>query len=176
MTFKTAIAAATLALFAAGAGAATVPGATPAAGTTNVTWVSGSFNDAVLGTFTFLGASNFSGNVGYLSTFTGIFGGQTQQFDLPSVNFTKVSLYSNGTEKASTVTNSFNFANLAAGSYLLKVSGNVQGVGFGGAPAVGGALAQYQVTAVPEPETYAMLLAGLGVMGAIARRRSKTAA
>lgn len=27
------------------------------------------------------------------------------------------------------------------------------------------------VTAVPEPETYAMLLAGLGVMGTIARRR-----
>lgn len=28
-----------------------------------------------------------------------------------------------------------------------------------------------QVTAVPEPETYAMLLAGLGLMGGIARRR-----
>ena len=27
------------------------------------------------------------------------------------------------------------------------------------------------VTSVPEPETYAMLLAGLGVMGAVARRR-----
>ena len=26
---------------------------------------------------------------------------------------------------------------------------------------------------VPEPETYAMLLAGLGLMGAVARRRSK---
>lgn len=31
------------------------------------------------------------------------------------------------------------------------------------------------VTAVPEPETYAMLLAGLGVMGAIARRRTQKA-
>jgi len=34
----------------------------------------------------------------------------------------------------------------------------------------------YTVTPVPEPETYAMLLAGLGVMGAIARRRSRAAA
>ena len=32
------------------------------------------------------------------------------------------------------------------------------------------------ITAVPEPETYAMLLAGLGVMGAIARRRNATKA
>ena len=31
------------------------------------------------------------------------------------------------------------------------------------------------VTAVPEPETYAMFLAGLGIMGAIARRRSNKA-
>jgi hypothetical protein len=31
------------------------------------------------------------------------------------------------------------------------------------------------VNAVPEPETYAMLLAGLGLMGAVARRRQKQA-
>lgn len=31
----------------------------------------------------------------------------------------------------------------------------------------------FSVTAVPEPETYAMLLAGLGVMGAFARRRKQ---
>jgi hypothetical protein len=29
------------------------------------------------------------------------------------------------------------------------------------------------VTAVPEPETYAMLLAGLGLMGVVARRRQQ---
>lgn len=29
-----------------------------------------------------------------------------------------------------------------------------------------------QTAPVPEPETYAMLLAGLGILGAVARRRS----
>ena len=37
----------------------------------------------------------------------------------------------------------------------------------------GGGIASAAVTAVPEPETYAMLLAGLGLMGAIARRRKQ---
>jgi len=32
------------------------------------------------------------------------------------------------------------------------------------------------VSAIPEPETYAMLLAGLGLMGFVARRRQRTAA
>jgi hypothetical protein len=31
----------------------------------------------------------------------------------------------------------------------------------------------YLLTAVPEPETYAMLLAGLGLMGFVARRRKQ---
>lgn len=41
------------------------------------------------------------------------------------------------------------------------------------ADSYGGSLDNVSVTAVPEPQTYAMLLAGLGLMGAIARRRSK---
>ena len=36
---------------------------------------------------------------------------------------------------------------------------------------LGGSLDNVRVTAVPEPETYAMLLAGLGMMGFIANRR-----
>jgi hypothetical protein len=34
---------------------------------------------------------------------------------------------------------------------------------------------QLTVTAVPEPETYAMLMAGLGILGAVARRRRQQA-
>ena len=34
---------------------------------------------------------------------------------------------------------------------------------------------QYGVAAVPEPETYAMLMSGLGIMGLVARRRKSVA-
>ena len=40
----------------------------------------------------------------------------------------------------------------------------------------GGSLDNVSVTAVPEPETYAMMLAGLALMGTIARRRKNKAA
>jgi hypothetical protein len=56
--------------------------------------------------------------------------------------------------------------NLAAGSYYLQVSGNLvsaDAASFGGAAAL--------TTPVPEPETYGMMLAGLGIVGALARRR-----
>ncbi len=161
MKIKTAIAAATLALFGAAASAATTP----------VTMVTGSFSDVALGNITFIGNSTVSGLAGFVSKFTGTFGNQTFTFDAPAITFSNVSLYSStGTLSGVSLNESFNFANLTSGTYTLKVSGSVAGGG------TGGAIAQYSVTAVPEPETYAMLLAGLGVMGAIARRRSKTAA
>lgn len=62
----------------------------------------------------------------------------------------------------------FSSGPLGAGSYYLNVSGIANGSQGG---LYNGAIS---VTAVPEPETYAMLLAGLGVMGFIARRRNKT--
>ena len=55
---------------------------------------------------------------------------------------------------------------LGSGSYRLDVSGT--GSAYGGAYGL-----SYSVAAVPEPESYAMFLAGLGIMGAVARRRSK---
>ena len=42
---------------------------------------------------------------------------------------------------------------------------------FGAQDTYGGSLDNVSVTAVPEPETFAMMLAGLGLMGAVARRR-----
>ena len=56
--------------------------------------------------------------------------------------------------------------NLMAGNYYLQVSGNLVG---NTAAAFGGAISM--AAPVPEPETYGMMLAGLGVLGFLARRR-----
>lgn len=65
----------------------------------------------------------------------------------------------------------FLFSNLAEGSYTLKVTGHATGT-LGGSYH-GELLA---AAAVPEPEVLAMALAGVGVVGALARRRKATAA
>ncbi|MDC8774168.1 FxDxF family PEP-CTERM protein [Paucibacter sp. hw8] len=58
------------------------------------------------------------------------------------------------------------FGSLAAGSYKYAVSAQVA------ANAIGGSyLVTSSVTPVPEPSTYALLLAGLGAIGFVARRR-----
>jgi hypothetical protein len=63
--------------------------------------------------------------------------------------------------------------NLSAGNHSIHISGNLTS---GSNMSYGGGLTLTAVAAVPEPETYAMLLAGLGVIGAIARRRKAAAA
>lgn len=57
-------------------------------------------------------------------------------------------------------------SDVAAGSYYLAVNGNTAGAG--GSFAGNGVI---EVSAVPEPATAAMLLGGMAVLGAAARRR-----
>jgi hypothetical protein len=58
-------------------------------------------------------------------------------------------------------------AGLVAGSYHIIVSGFVSGTDTQGSYGVA------LVSAVPEPETYAMMLLGVGVLGFVARRRKQ---
>lgn len=63
---------------------------------------------------------------------------------------------------------------LASGVFAGSGSGNVI---YGGSSVVNTTISlTYNYAPVPEPETYGMLLAGLGIMGAIARRKAKKAA
>jgi hypothetical protein len=60
-------------------------------------------------------------------------------------------------------------SNLMAGNYYLQVSGNMVSAG---AASFGGAVSMSSMAApVPEPETYGMMLGGLGLLGFMARRR-----
>jgi choice-of-anchor C domain-containing protein len=63
-------------------------------------------------------------------------------------------------------------------SFVFQAAGNSSTLFFQGLQdsPYGLALDNVSVTAVPEPETFAMLLAGLGVIGAVARRRRLAAA
>jgi hypothetical protein len=54
---------------------------------------------------------------------------------------------------------------LSAGNYILEITGNVIG------SAGGSYSGTLSVIAVPEPQAYALMLAGLGLLGFVARRR-----
>lgn len=62
---------------------------------------------------------------------------------------------------------SLSYDNLAAGSYYVMVNGSVL------SNAAGKYYANIALAPVPEPETYAMMLAGLGLLGFTARRRKQ---
>ena len=113
------------------------------------------------------GLSNVTGSFDYLLNATGASG---SVYTGATVSDLTASLYLGNTLKGTSTGLNYSFSNLLSGNYTLKASGTVANGGFNLL------ITNYTVTPVPEPETYAMLLAGLGVMGAIARRRSKTAA
>lgn len=69
---------------------------------------------------------------------------------------------------ASTTWQKFTFSVLGTGGDV-----NLTFAAGGKSDSYGGSLDNVSVTAVPEPETYAMLLAGLGMMGAMVRRRKQ---
>lgn len=68
--------------------------------------------------------------------------------------------------KQNTDTWSFSVANLTSGMHTIQINGLAQL-----SPGTAGFIGNIQISPVPEPETYAMLLGGLVLTGAFIRRR-----
>ncbi len=148
---------------------ATLLGGAASAATLDPVFVSpsnGSFSDIVLGSFTLTQTSDVSGSV---LAATSIDFGHNISLPLQSVTFSFAGL--NGKTDLDASTTGFHYANLAAGTYQLIASGTLGGSGFGNVAVLSTTL--NTVAAVPEPATYALMLAGVAGVGFAARRRQK---
>ncbi len=126
--------------------------------------------DVLATSITFASASNLVGGVsssGYTAEFN--VGSVTVLLNADALNISSVYLKSGSTliGADTDLSNGFAFNNLAAGTYGLYITGsntNTALVGvFAGTTTV--------TAAVPEPESVALVLAGLGVVGLMSRRR-----
>jgi len=114
-------------------------------------------------TFTFSVSSHSSllGGIGSTTPDSGI--------PFPPVTFSALSLTGPAGTVSTPLSGSsamFSYSNLVAGDYSLRLTGNAQASGIGFYSMYG------NIGPVPEPESYAMFLAGLGIIGAMVRRRS----
>jgi len=108
---------------------------------------------------------SFAGIAGttYVATFD-MAGNQRSSSDSLTIDFGTATQTYNLSSNSPWSSYSLSFTASSNSSYSLKFSN-------AGGDNIGVVLDNVTVTAVPEPETYAMMLAGLGLMGSIARRR-----
>ncbi len=130
-----------------------------------------SFTNVNIGTISVSSLSDLTGTVFAANTVTYTIYGSPVTLTLDHVTFSSAKVGSLVDSDASAT--GFSFHNVAAGYYDIIVSGSL--VAGGQVPDLALLGATYTVTAVPEPETYGMMLGGLAAIGAIARRKAKKA-
>jgi PEP-CTERM motif len=118
-----------------------------------------SFSDVSIGKFTLTSLSDLFGS-----------------FLTPGLTFSEVSLWQKGAQVSSDsdLTDGISFADIGAGKYNVRVSGLVTGPNSSGYK-FGAYSGGFTVTAVPEPETYALFGAGLLAVFFMSRRRNNNA-
>lgn len=128
--------------------------------------------------YSFSVASGFVGDLsGFFTSGTDFVYGDNYGFSVAGVTLTGATLSSSSGFTmdiidmagwvATTYTTNFSATNLAAGNYTLTLTGTSYSAGssFSGAYVL-------NTTAVPEPESYALMMMGLGLLGLIARRKA----
>lgn len=140
--------------------------------------------DAAVKTFT-AGASNMSFNfiwedLLYKNTKTGADFERDGKYSITLTNDKNKSIFSivnsslNDVAGLTSGYQTLTFNSLSVGkSYSLTFSGKWTGPDLPSGKLVATGTPTVSIAAVPEPETYAMFLAGLGIIGAIAKRRSR---
>lgn len=114
------------------------------------------FSDWTIGSLSLTSLSNLVGN-----------------FLTPGIKLNEVSLWSGGAASAvdARMADGISFDHVASGDYAVRISGRVNGPRFFG-ERFGAYAGGFAITpAIPEPETYALMLAGLLAICYVAKRR-----